>query len=249
MEVTEAHWEITVNAWAWHWLVNPVFGWPASQASCLDASREWLVDSRGTSLRTYLWFVTPLSSRAPPSPLIMDDRESWPLRLGLHWSRCHCSKESRCSCIGSTSFQGASEYLFEQFIPAGAVPAMDSLLSNSLASSGPSSLQVQGSVRRAQQKVLMSVLIGLLFALIKRLHESFPLWPCSLMSRKTTRLTNLDASVLEAEMRCGTEWPIGLIDAIAQAHQTTVRCVAERRRVLRPSVWHDPYSPHSTSNS
>ena len=179
----------------------------------------------------------------------MEDRESWSLSLGLHWSRCHCSKESRCSGIGSTSFQRASEYLFEQFIPAGAVPAMDSLLSNSLASSDPFPLQVQGSVRRALKTVLMSVLIGLLFALITRLHESFPLWPCSLMSRKTTRLTNLDASVLEAEMRCGTEWPIGLIDAIAQAHQTTVRCVTERRRVLRPTVWHDPYNPHSTSNS
>ena len=62
----------------------------------------------------------------------MEDRESWSLSLGLHWSRCHCSKESLCSGIGSTSFQRASENLFEQFIPAGAVPAMDSLLSNSL---------------------------------------------------------------------------------------------------------------------
>ena len=53
------------------------------------------------------------------------------------------------------------------------------------------------------------------------------------MSRKATRLTNLDASVLEAHMRCGMEWPIGLVDAIAQAHQTTVRCVIERRRILR----------------
>ena len=53
------------------------------------------------------------------------------------------------------------------------------------------------------------------------------------MSRKTTRLSKLDASVLEAQMRCGTEWPIGLVDAIAQAHQTTVRCVIERQRVLR----------------
>ncbi len=53
------------------------------------------------------------------------------------------------------------------------------------------------------------------------------------MSRKATRLSKLDASVLEAQMRCGTEWPIGLIDAIAQAHQTTVRRVIERKRVLR----------------
>ena len=53
------------------------------------------------------------------------------------------------------------------------------------------------------------------------------------MSRKATRLSKLDASVLEAQMRCGTEWPIGLIDAIAQAHQTTVRRVIERKRILR----------------
>ena len=53
------------------------------------------------------------------------------------------------------------------------------------------------------------------------------------MSRKTTRLSKLDASVLEAQMRCGTEWPIGLVDAIAEAHRTTVRFVMERQRVLK----------------
>ena len=53
------------------------------------------------------------------------------------------------------------------------------------------------------------------------------------MARKKTRLTNLDASVIEAQMRCGTEWPIGLVEAIAKAHQTTVRCVIERQRALR----------------
>ena len=52
------------------------------------------------------------------------------------------------------------------------------------------------------------------------------------MSRKTTRLSKLDASVLEAQMRCESERPIGLVDAIAQAHQTTVRCVIEGKRVL-----------------
>ena len=67
------------------------------------------------------------------------------------------------------------------------------------------------------------------------------------MSRKTTRLANLDASVLEAEMRCGVEWPIGLVDAIAQAHQTTVRCVIERRRALRPYIRHGSYDHGSTS--
>ena len=59
------------------------------------------------------------------------------------------------------------------------------------------------------------------------------------MSRKTTRLSKLDASVLEAQMRCGTEWPIGLVDAIAEAHRTTVQNVIERQRVLRSIETHD----------
>ena len=53
------------------------------------------------------------------------------------------------------------------------------------------------------------------------------------MSRKTTRLSKLDASILEALMRCGTDWPIGLVDAIAEAHKTTVRFVIHRQRILR----------------
>ena len=59
------------------------------------------------------------------------------------------------------------------------------------------------------------------------------------MSRKTTRLSKLDASVLEAQMRCGTEWPIGLVDAIAEAHKTTVRYVIERQRILKST---EPYN-------
>ncbi len=58
------------------------------------------------------------------------------------------------------------------------------------------------------------------------------------MSRKTSQLSKLDASVLEAQMRCGTEWPIGLVDAIAEAHRTTVQNVIERQHVLRST---DPY--------
>jgi len=61
-----------------------------------------------------------------------------------------------------------------------------------------------------------------------------------LMARKKTRLTNLDASVLEAQMRCGTEWPIGLVEAIAKAHQTSVRCVIARKRALRATGQHNP---------
>ena len=59
------------------------------------------------------------------------------------------------------------------------------------------------------------------------------------MSQKTSRLSKLDASVLEAQMRCGTEWPIGLVDAIAEAHRTTVQNVMKRQRVLRSIETHD----------
>ena len=59
------------------------------------------------------------------------------------------------------------------------------------------------------------------------------------MSKKTSRLSKLDVSVLEAQMRCGSEWPIGLVDAIAEAHRTTVKNVIERQRVLRSTEPHD----------
>ena len=59
------------------------------------------------------------------------------------------------------------------------------------------------------------------------------------MTRKTSRLSKLDASALEAQMRCGTKWPIGLVDAIAEAHRTTVQNVIERQRVLRSTEPHD----------
>ena len=53
------------------------------------------------------------------------------------------------------------------------------------------------------------------------------------MSQKTSRLSQLDVSVLEAQMRFGSEWPIGLVDAIAEAHRTTVKNVIERQSMLR----------------
>ena len=59
------------------------------------------------------------------------------------------------------------------------------------------------------------------------------------MSKKTSRLSKLDVSVLEAQMRCGSEWPIGLVDAIAEAHRTTIKNVIERQRVLRSTDPHD----------
>ncbi len=59
------------------------------------------------------------------------------------------------------------------------------------------------------------------------------------MSQKTFRLSKLDVSILEAQMRCGSEWPIGLVDAIAEAHRTTVENVIARQRVLRSKEPHD----------
>ena len=59
------------------------------------------------------------------------------------------------------------------------------------------------------------------------------------MSQNTSRLSKLDVSVIEAQIRCGSKWPIGLVDAIAEAHRTTVENVIERQRVLRPTEPHD----------
>ena len=59
------------------------------------------------------------------------------------------------------------------------------------------------------------------------------------MSPKTSRLSKLDLSVIEAQIRCGSEWPIGLVDAIAEAHRTTVENVVERQRVLRSTELHN----------
>ena len=59
------------------------------------------------------------------------------------------------------------------------------------------------------------------------------------MSQKTSRLSKLDLSVIEAQIHCGSEWPIGLVDAIAEAHRTTVKNVIERQRVLRSTEPHD----------
>ena len=52
------------------------------------------------------------------------------------------------------------------------------------------------------------------------------------MSQKTPRWSQLDVSVLEAQMRCGSEWPIGLVDAIAEAHRTTIENVIGRQHAL-----------------
>ena len=67
----------------------------------------------------------------------------------------------------------------------------------------------------------------------------FLLLTINTMSQKTSRLSKLDVSVLEAQMRCGSEWPIGLVDAIAEAHRTTAENVIERQRMLKLTEPHD----------
>ena len=59
------------------------------------------------------------------------------------------------------------------------------------------------------------------------------------MSQKTSRLSKLDLSVIEAQIRCGSEVPIGLVDAIAEAHRTTAENIIESQRVLRSTELHD----------
>ena len=59
------------------------------------------------------------------------------------------------------------------------------------------------------------------------------------MSQKSSRLSKLDVSVLEAQMRCGSEWPVGLGDAIAEALRTTVENIIERKRVCRSTEPHN----------
>ena len=59
------------------------------------------------------------------------------------------------------------------------------------------------------------------------------------MARKPL-LANIDASVLEAHMHCRTEWPIGLVEAITKAKQTTVRGMVERQRALRSTAQYNP---------
>ena len=59
------------------------------------------------------------------------------------------------------------------------------------------------------------------------------------MARKPL-LANIDASVLEVHMHCRTEWPIGLIEAMTKAKQTTVRFMVERQRALRSTAQYNP---------
>ena len=53
-------------------------------------------------------------------------------------------------------------------------------------------------------------------------------------------LANIDASVLEVHMHCRTEWPIGLIEAMTKAKQTTVRFMVERQRAIRSTTQYNP---------
>ena len=123
-----------------------------------------------------------------------------------------------------------------QFTPAGAVQTMNLTMS---VSSGVIWLFFRpGSRARVAFKPNQDNWLGLSLP-INNWRWCFLLLTINTMTRKTSRLSKLDASVLEAQMRCGTEWPIGLVDAIAEAHRTTVQNVIERQCVLRSIETYD----------
>ena len=120
------------------------------------------------------------------------------------------------------------ENLVEQFTPAGAVQTMILIMSVSLGVIWlffPPGSRAKMAFYPNQNNWLVSLPIN-------NWHWCFPLLTINTMSKKTSRLSKLDVSVLEAQMRCGSEWPIGLVDAIAEAHQTTIENVIERQHAL-----------------
>ena len=58
------------------------------------------------------------------------------------------------------------------------------------------------------------------------------------MSQKTSQLSKLDLSVIEARIRKGSEWQISLVDAIAETHRIKVANIIERQRVLKSTEPH-----------
>ena len=120
------------------------------------------------------------------------------------------------------------ENLVGQFTPAGAVQTMVLIMSVSLGVIWlffPPGSRAKMAFYPNQNNWLVSLPIN-------NWHWCFPLLTINTMSKKTSRLSKLDVSVLEAQMRCGSEWPIGLVDAIAEAHQTTSENVIERQHAL-----------------
>ena len=128
------------------------------------------------------------------------------------------------------------ENLVGQLTPAGAVQTMILIMSVSLVAIWlffPPGSRARVSLQPNQNNWLDLSLP------INNWRWCFLLLTINTMSQKTSRLSQLDVSVLEAQMRCGSEWPIGLVDAIAEAHRTTVENVIELQRVLRSKEPHD----------
>ena len=124
------------------------------------------------------------------------------------------------------------ENLIGQFTPAGAVQTMNLMKSVSLGVIWLFSLQVQEPAWRFNQtrtidwSYLCPSITGV---------DVFYFSPSTQCQKKTSRLSKLALSVIEAQIRCGSEWPIGLVDAIAEAHRTTVENVVESQRIFRPT--------------
>ena len=121
------------------------------------------------------------------------------------------------------------ENLVVQLTPAGAVQTMILIMSVSLGAIWlffPPGSRVKEAFLPNQNNWLVLSLP------INNWRWCFLLLTINTMSKKTSRLSKLDVSVLEAQMRCGSEWPIGLVDAIAEAHQTTIENVIERQHAL-----------------
>ena len=116
-----------------------------------------------------------------------------------------------------------------QFTPTWAVQTMNLMISVSLGVNWlffPPDSRARVSLQPNQNNWLVLSLP------INNWRWCFLLLTINTMSKKTSRLSKLDVSVLEAQMRCGSEWPIGLVDAIAEAHRTTIENVIERQHAL-----------------
>ena len=128
------------------------------------------------------------------------------------------------------------ENLVGQFTPAGAVQTMILIISVSLGVIWlffPPGSRARVWFQPNQNNWLVLSLP------INNWRWCFLLLTINTMSKKMSRLSKLDVSVLEAQMRCGSEWPIGLVDAIAEAHRTTIENVIERQHALSPKDIHE----------
>ena len=129
----------------------------------------------------------------------------------------------------ATSTNSQRENMFEQFTPDEAVQTMVLIMSVSLGVIWlffpPGSRDKVACLPNQSNWLVLSLPFN-------NWRWCFLLLTINTMSKKTSRLSKLDVSILEAQMRCGSEWPIGLVDAIAEAHQTTIKNVIERQHAL-----------------